>query len=163
MRSKSHALSLLIVLLLAALGPGCRAAMVTSGPAPDFILTDTNGDTVLLSDMAGHVVVLDFWASWCDPCVDALGHLQRLHEQYADQGVIVLAINIGETHDEVTAFMADREYTFTVLLDTEGRVTDSYGVQAIPHTVIVDRGGEVYAIPLGLGDAEEILSDLVAD
>jgi thiol-disulfide isomerase/thioredoxin len=87
------------VLLTAIIWSGCSSQPVTSGPAPDFTLADLNGSTVTLSGLKGQIVVLDFWATWCGPCVEALVHLQELHEGYAGRGVIILAINVEAGRD----------------------------------------------------------------
>jgi thiol-disulfide isomerase/thioredoxin len=121
-----------------------------------------DGDAITLSDLENQIVVLDFWAIWCHPCVEAMPELEQLHKQYADQGVVVLAINVGEEQDEVTKFMADHGYTLTVLLDTDSRVTDAYGVQGIPHTVVVDRKGEIHYV-LSMDDAESTLHRLLGE
>ena len=120
--------------------------------APNFTLTSLDGSVVTLSDLRGQVVVLDFWATWCGPCEESLPHLQALHQQYADQGVIVLAINVEENRDQVSRFIQDNSYTFTVLLDSDGAVSNAYGVWGIPYTVVVDQSGvghEVYQGPQG--------------
>ena len=159
-----HRLPLVTILLVASMvWAGCGSQPVTSGPAPDFTLDGLHGDAITLSDQRGQVVVLDFWATWCTPCFEGLDHLQQVHERYADQDVVVLAINAGEDRDEVAEFVADRGHTFTVLLDTDARVIDAYGVQSIPHTIIVDREGEVHYIPGGAGDVEQALRDLLAE
>lgn len=150
-------------LLLAAVWSGCGRQPVTSGPAPDFTLASLDGGTVTLGDLKGQVVILDFWASWCAPCVEGMDHLQQMHERYANHGAVVLAINVEETQEEVADFLEGRGYAFTVLLDLDGRVSDDYGVQAIPHTLIVDREGEVHYV-LGWSDeVEEMLRGLLAE
>jgi peroxiredoxin len=136
---------------------------VTSGQAPGFTLDSLDGGTITLGDLEGQVVVLDFWAVWCRPCVEAMSHLQQLHERYADQGVVVLAINVEEDRHEVAEFVADHGYTLTVLFDSNGRIADAYGVVGIPHTVVVDREGEVHYVPGGLDDVEDTLGQLVGE
>ncbi|MBU0704390.1 MAG: TlpA family protein disulfide reductase [Chloroflexi bacterium] len=154
---------LVFTLLLAAVWSGCARQPVTSGSAPDFTLASLDGGTVTLGDLQGQVVTLDFWASWCAPCVEGLDHLQQMHERYAGQGMVVLAINVEETQEEAADFLEGRGYTFTVLLDVDGRVSDAYGVQAIPHTLIVDREREVHYV-LGWSDeVEETLRALLAE
>ena len=156
-------LSLVLILLVAITGSGCRLQPVTSGQAPGFTLDSLDGGTITLGDLEGQVVVLDFWAVWCRPCVEAMPHLQRLHERYADQGVVVLAINVEEDRGEVAEFVADHGYTLTVLFDSNGRVAGAYGVVGIPHTVVVDREGEVHYVPGGLDDVEDTLRQLVGE
>ena len=154
---------LVLALLVAVVWSGCAPQLVTSGSAPDFTLDSLSGGAVTLSDMKGQVVVLDFWATWCDPCVEGLDHLQQMHERYADRGVTVLAINIAESRGEVADFMEGRGYTFTALLDTDGRASDDYGVQAIPYTVVIDREGEVYTVAFGPDDLEDALDRLAEE
>ena len=161
---RRHRFPLALILLTAIICSGCGTQPLTSGPAPDFTLDSLHGDTVTLSALAGQeVVVLDFWATWCSPCVEGLDHLQQMHERYADQGLVVLAINVGEDREEAAEFVADHGYAFTVLLDTDGRVSDAYGVQSIPHTIIVDREGEVHYVPGGAEDIEDTLRNLLAE
>lgn len=156
-------LRIVLVLLVVTTSSACRSGTVTSGPAPNFTLESPGGGSITLSDLEGQVVVLDFWATWCSPCVESLDHLQQLHEQHADQGVVVLAINVGETRDEVAGFVAHYGYTFTVLLDTDDRVTDTYGVQGIPHTLVVDRNGEIHFVLGGPDAVEDLVRELLKE
>jgi peroxiredoxin len=160
---RRHRFPLALILLTATICAGCGTQPVTSGPAPDFTLESLDGDAVTLSALAGQVVVLDFWATWCSPCVEGLDHLQQMHERYAEEGLVVLAINVGEDRDEAAEFVADHSYTFTVLLDADGRVSDAYGVQAIPHTLIVDREGEVHYTPGFPDEIEDTLERLLME
>jgi peroxiredoxin len=133
---------------------GCISTQtITSGQAPDFTLNSLSGEAIALSDFEGQVVILDFWTTWCKPCVDGMPHLQKLDEQYED--VTVLAINMGEKPEEVANFMSEHGYTFIVLLDNGDKVSKMYGVQAIPHMLIVDRDGEAHPVfggPVALDD-----------
>jgi peroxiredoxin len=86
-----------------------------------------------------------------------------VHERYTDQGVVVLAINVGEERDEVAEFVVGHSYTFSVLLDTDGGVSDAYGVHIIPHTVVVDREGEMQYLAGGLDDVEEALRRVMVE
>ena len=160
---RRHRFPLALILLAAILWSGCGTQPLTSGPAPDFTLDSLHGDAVTLSALAGQVIVLDFWATWCSPCVEGLDHLQQMHERYADEGLVVLAINVGEDREEAAEFVADHGYTFTVLLDADGRVSDAYGVQAIPHTLIVDREGEVHHTPGFPDEIEDTLRRLLME
>ena len=160
---KRQLFPLVFTLLTAIIWSGCGPRPVTSGPAPNFTLDSLDGDAVTLSELKGQVVVLDFWATWCSPCVEALDHLQQIHERYADRGVVVLAINIEEERNEIAAFAADHGYTITILLDADSRVSDAYGVQGIPHTVVVNREGELHYTPGGPDDVEDRLRQLLAE
>ncbi|MCP4536908.1 MAG: TlpA family protein disulfide reductase [Chloroflexi bacterium] len=154
---------LVFVLLFATIWSGCGFdPAVVSGPAPDFTLNSLNGDAITLSNLKDQIVVLDFWATWCRPCVDAMPELEQLHKQYTAQGVVVLAINVEESRADVAEFMAENGYTLTVLLDADGRITDAYGVKGIPHTVIVDREREMH-YTLSVGDVENTLDQLLEE
>ena len=153
---------LVLILLIATAHGGCSFQSSLSGAAPDFTLDSLDGDAITLSDLEGQVVVLDFWATWCRPCVRSMPHLQELYERYAEQEVVVLAINVAQERDEVAEFIAETGYTFTVLLDSDSGVTDDYRVQGIPHTVVVDREGEVHSV-FGIGDVEDMLPQLMGE
>ena len=153
---------LALILLIAISHSGCSFQSTLSGHAPDFTLDSLDGSAITLSNMEGRVVVLDFWATWCNPCVRSMPHLQRLYERYAGQEVVVLAINVAEERGEVAKFMAENGYTFTVLLDSDSTVTDDYDVKGIPYTVIVDREGEAHPV-FGIGDVEDMLSQLMGE
>lgn len=156
-------LLVVLVLLVVTMNSACRSSPVTSGTAPNFTLESPSGGSITLGDLEGQVVVLDFWATWCSPCVESLDHLQQLHEQYADQDVVVLAINVGETRDEVAGFVEHYGYSFTALLDSDDRVTEVYGVQGIPHTLVVDRQGEVQYTLGGPDAVEDLVRELLKE
>lgn len=122
-------------------------------PAPDFTLTTLDGKEVKLSSLKDNVVVLDFWATWCPPCRKSLPHLQELskNEEMAKKGLKVLAVNLREKSDTVEKFVKDGNFSFTVPMDTDGAVAKTYGVQGIPTTVIVGKGGNVQDVFVGFG------------
>jgi peroxiredoxin len=158
---RRYPLLVVFVLLIAITCGGCGSKPVISGPAPDFTLQGLDGTPATLSDLQGQVVVLDFWASWCDPCVEGLDHLQQVRDGHGHQGVAVLALNVDESREEVAEFVADRGDSLRMLLDKGRSVTDAYGVQALPHAVIVDQEGEIDSIPLGSEDVLESVRRLL--
>jgi len=111
-------------------------------PFPEFTLTSLDGREVSLADLRGQVVVLDFWATWCKPCILAMPGLQALHEKYADGGqVAVLGMNVMERGDP--AKLLEREgITYPTLLDADA-VARARGYNAIPQIVVLDRDGRV--------------------
>jgi len=93
--------------------PGPQVGML----APEFTLPDLEGKLHGLADFRGRVVVLNFWATWCPPCIDEMPSLQRLHQALADRGVAVVAVSVDERFSDVPAFVQKFDLTFSVLYD----------------------------------------------
>ena len=112
-------------------------------PAPPLELRDLNGDLVRLTDYRGHVVVVNFWATWCPPCIAEMPAIQRMYEQTRARGHEVLAVNLGEEIDRIRAFLAEFEPTleFPMLLDSQGAAFESWRVQGLPTTYVVTKDG----------------------
>ncbi|MFO7774463.1 MAG: redoxin domain-containing protein, partial [Candidatus Hydrogenedentota bacterium] len=123
--------------------------------APDFSLELLDGSTMTLSDHEGGIVVLDFWATWCPPCVRAMPILQTVMNDYADQGVAVYTINLRETTEQVEQFLTNHGLDLPVAIDRDGAVAEEYLIRAVPTTVIVDREGVVAEVHVGAGPAYE--------
>lgn len=130
-------------------------------PAPDFTLTDMEGNAISLSDLKGKVVFLDFWATWCPPCRESLPHTQSLsqHEKARSGELVVLAINAREEVDKVKQFMQEKGFSFRVLMDKDGAVLNKYKVQGIPTFVLIDREGKVAWVQVGFGGGTEKLME----
>jgi thiol-disulfide isomerase/thioredoxin len=128
---------------------GKYADEILNEPAPGFTLARVYGDSVSLAGLSGKVVILDFWATWCGPCISAFPHLQKVAEHFSDNDeVVFLAVNtwegdMGEERiQKVTDFIEKNEYTFTVLFD-EDTIVDEYGVRGIPTRFAVGRDGQI--------------------
>jgi peroxiredoxin len=137
--------------------PALPVGPVIGALAPDFALFGLAGSTVSLDDLRGKYVVLNFWATWCGLCRAEMPELQAIAEQYAERGVVVLAINYGETEDEVARFAADHGLTFAMGLDSDGAVTRRYQVRTIPTSLVIDEEGVVVARFQGRVTAEAIV------
>lgn len=124
-------------------------------PAPDFTLPSLDGKKVSLSDLRGQVVVLDFWATWCPPCVKSLPMMAELYRENKDKGVTIYAINLREDKARVEAFLSEREIDIPVLLDADGSVAEKYNVEAIPQTVVISPDGRVQKVFTGFGSSTE--------
>ncbi|MBI4954472.1 MAG: TlpA family protein disulfide reductase [Myxococcales bacterium] len=123
-------------------------AKAAAGPkGPDFSLKALDGSTVRLSDYAGKkVVLLDFWATTCDPCLQEMPELVKLYKKYKDRGFEILAISADgpDSLAQVTATVHDKGMTFPVLLDEETSVLPRYNPKRdLPCTVVVDRAGSI--------------------
>ncbi len=133
----------------------------------DFTLKDADGNDVHLRDFLGNKVVLvDFWATWCVPCVKELSHFQRFYESYKDKGLVVLAISEDgpETVAMVKPFQRRYKYTFTILLDSESKVLALYNPRVVlPYTLLIGRDGRIAKIHQGysLGDEKMLEQEIV--
>ncbi len=138
------------------------AEMINGGPVeesgnlavgseiPDFSSVDLDGAGVTLSEFENReVVVLDFWATWCRPCIRSMPAVQALNEEFDRRGAAFLAVNIGEGPDVVREFVDEREFTVRVVLDEDEEIAHSYGVRGIPQLIVVGRDGRVEHIELG--------------
>jgi thiol-disulfide isomerase/thioredoxin len=124
--------------------PAQEEASVELGSyAPDFTLISLDGETVTLSELRGSTVVLNFWASWCAPCRYEMPLLQATYEAYGADGLVVLAVNLGEERRRVEGFAEDMLATFPVFGDEETRVGTLYRVRGVPTTYFIDRDGVV--------------------
>jgi thiol-disulfide isomerase/thioredoxin len=124
--------------------------------APDFSLKELGGDFVSLSDFRGRaVVVLDFWATWCGPCVQSMPALEALRKKYTDKGAEVLSVNVGEDERTVRAFLEQRGFKLRVLLDPANHAANAYQVRGIPTMVIIDKAGGLRERFVGYGPGRE--------
>jgi peroxiredoxin len=114
-----------------------------SGAAPNFTLTDRDGNTVSLEDLRGQVVMINFWASWCCPCREEMPLLEQIHQRYQPLGFTLLGVNVEENSSDAVSWLKDRPVSFPILFDPDNGVSKLYDVVAMPSTVIVDRQGNV--------------------
>ncbi len=119
------------------------------GRPPDFSLRALGGSRVGLADLRGKVVLLNFWATRCPPCIIDMPGLQTVQQVLGGEGLVVLAVNAGEAEEEVEAFALDLRLNFPVALDPGGAVTKRYGILGLPTTVLIDRDGRVVGRAVG--------------
>jgi len=113
-------------------------------PAPQFTLKNImTGDTVSLEALRGKVVVLDFWATWCGPCKEAIPHVAEISRIYKDQDFVAISIDLREDEDTVRKFAQSNQMTWVIVIDRDGGVAKNYDVTAIPTLFVVDKSGTV--------------------
>lgn len=146
---------LILVLSLALSGPGIAVAASVSGPAPNFTLKSLGGKNLKLSEMAGNVVLINFWASWCGPCREEMPLLNAMHNKYEPLGFTVLGVNVEEQAENARGFLKDFPVDFPILLDDRNQVSKLYNVVAMPTTVVVDRDGNMRYLHKGYKSGDE--------
>jgi peroxiredoxin len=121
--------------------------------APPFQLEALDGSKFKLADRKGRVVVLDFWATWCGPCMQSMPVVEDVIREFADRDVELLAVNMEEQPEQVKAIMERHKFKAPVAIDRDGAVAAKYAVTAIPQTVVIDREGKVARLFVGGGKA----------
>ena len=114
--------------------------------APDFLLATLDGGEVRLSDLRGKAVILNLWATWCSPCRKEMPQFVQAYDEYRDDGLEIIALNVQESASIIQPFVDDFGIDFTVALDKRGAVSDDYRIIGLPTTYFIDREGFVRAV-----------------
>jgi peroxiredoxin len=117
--------------------------------APDFQLENLDGGTLRLSDLQGKAVLVNFWATWCQPCRRELPHLVAAYDRYRQEGLEILAVNLQEDEDTIRRYVEEFGMKFPVVIDRSGDVADKYHVIGVPTSFFIDRSGVVRSIYTG--------------
>ncbi|HRQ23088.1 MAG TPA: TlpA disulfide reductase family protein [Anaerolineales bacterium] len=146
--NKTQRITFYVLILLAGVSwiflsadPGASTANSTSAPqagfaAPDFTLKTTEGETYTLSELKGQAVLVNMWATWCPPCRAEMPAMEKVYNEYKDQGFIVLAVNntFQDNPLEIVPFAEQYSLTFPILLDETGDVARAYQVRSLPSS-----------------------------
>ncbi len=170
MRPSFSVVGLLLAGLLASVPAAVSAAPATpaaTGSAIDFTLRTLDGKSVTLSQHKGKVVLVNFWATWCTPCLAEMPHLQALHTELGPQGLVVLGIATDDPRQEalIKPLVKSKGVTYSILRDPDTKVVSQFNPsKSLPFSALVGRDGKVASVYAGLkpGDAEAMKAELVA-
>ncbi len=151
----SNLAKLSVALLTAHLLVTAANAATLDKAAPDFTLKSLQGKNLKLSEMAGNVVLLNFWASWCGPCRQEMPLLNDLHNKYEPLGFTVIGVNVEQETELARSFIANSPVDFPILLDSSNKVSQLYDVIAMPTTVLIDRDGKMRYLHKGYQAGDE--------
>ena len=135
-------------MLVLVLGMGTRVDFLFAADQPDLDITlpALSGESVRLSDYSGKVIVLNFWASWCFPCRYEMPSLQKIHDRFNAQGLVVIAVAVDDELVPAQTFQAKYGFTFPMLFDAEGVAKLAMNVSGVPQTYIIDRAGNLISV-----------------
>jgi peroxiredoxin len=154
----------LVWIYLSADNSGASTSGETAAPqqgflAPDFELTDTSGESIRLSDLRGQAVLVNLWATWCPPCRAEMQSIEKIYNEYKDQGFVVLAVNMTyqDTPQKILPFVNEQGLTFPILLDETGDMADDYQLRSLPSSYFIGRDGIISEVVIGGPMAEALL------
>ncbi|GIN60688.1 thiol-disulfide oxidoreductase ResA [Robertmurraya siralis] len=131
--------------------------------APDFVLTDMNGEQHRLSDYEGKGVLLNFWATWCKPCEREMPYMDKQYQENKEEDVQILAVNIGESDVVVNEFIKKHDLTFPILNDKKQEVQTVYGIGNLPITFLIAPDGNVVNVHEGEIINEQVVIDMIKE
>lgn len=153
-------LAVLCVLVLAC---GGTPQLDIGQPAPDLRLPDTQGQQLALSDLGGQVILLNFWATWCEPCKDEMPIFQSLLDTYGEAGLAVVLVALGDEPAEVQGYISDHSYSFISLVDEDLVADRVYLTNTLPSSFLIDADGTLRRIWIGpVEDGENVAQQLVS-
>ena len=170
-------LGVALVVLMAWVNRDRLQPVIPGTPAPEFAVADLDGDIVRLSDHRGHVVMVSIWATWCGPCRYEMPSMERLYEEFAEEGLEILAVSIdadagtfdlfGRPGGDIQAFADSLGLTFPLLHDPSGHIQQVYQTTGVPETFLVGRDGIIYKKVAGgtewdAPDHQELIRRLLA-
>ena len=127
--------------------------------APNFELKTPKGETVKLSDLHGQAVLVNLWATWCPPCRAEMETIEKVYQEYQDQGFTVLAVNMTYQDEplKVMPFVTEHRLTFPILLDETGDMANSYQLKSLPSSYFINREGIINEVVIGGPMSEALL------
>ncbi|MDQ0058234.1 redoxin domain-containing protein [Paenibacillus harenae] len=135
-------------------------ALKAGSEPPPFTLADLNGGTKALSDYQGKAVVVNFWGTFCPPCVKEMPEFERQYAKWKDQGLVILAINLSEDTLTVNNFVRQFDLNYPILRDVNRKTERSYGLRSYPTTFFIGPDGKIMEITVG-GMTEQEIDDRI--
>ena len=132
---------------------GSIFALEPGNKAPDFDLLGTQG-TVKLSNTAGSVVYVDFWASWCGPCRQSFSWMNTTQEKYRSKGFKIIGVNLDANNEDARKFLAQIPAKFAIAFDSKGVTPKNYGVKGMPTSFLIGRDGKIISQHLGFKESD---------
>jgi thiol-disulfide isomerase/thioredoxin len=126
---------------------------LTGTVAPAFKAVSLDGKAYSLDSLRGKPVLLDFWASWCGPCIQSMPTLEKLRRSYESQGLVVLAVDVGETRETVEKFLKSKQVAYPVIMGNESGMPEAYSVTVYPTFVFIGADGKIAAHQFGFNEA----------
>jgi peroxiredoxin len=133
-----------------------ETAPIKGSLAPDLTLTALDGSSVSLNNLRGKAVFINFWNTACRYCQYEMPNIQKMHETYADEGLVVLGVNVGDSLADAEGYARRLKINFTILLDSDETISRSYLVNGYPTSYFIDREGVVKSIYIGEMTREEM-------
>ncbi len=130
-------------------------------PAPDFTMTDIDGNELTLSSLYGKPIVLNFWATWCGYCILEMADFQKVYDRYGDEFQFVMVNLTDNAREKVStsaAFIAEKGFTFPIYFDVYKQALEAYEAYSIPRTYIIDENGSIVESRIGALDEKTLLS-----
>jgi len=127
--------------------------------APDFELNTITGETIKLSDLRGQAVLVNLWATWCPPCRAEMPAIEKIYNEYKDDGLVVLAVNMTyqDTRSNIEPFINEYGLSFPILLDETSSVGSAYQLRSLPSSFFIGRDGIIQEVVIGGPMAEALL------
>ena len=144
-----YLISIALTLLVAA-----QSLPTLAKPAVDFQLPTTDSE-ISLNQYKGKIVYLDFWASWCSPCVDSFPWMEEMQKKYRDMGVVFLAVNLDKERKDADRFLLANPVGFTVAFDREGYIAKNYELIGMPSAFVIDREGMIRHTHIGFNKRDK--------
>jgi len=149
---RSTAFAALLSAVVALVGVGAARAAPVGDPAPAFELPTAEGRVVSLVDLRGHVVYVDFWASWCGPCRRSFPWMNTLQQRYGGRGLRIVAVNVDRRRADAERFLRDLPAVFTVVFDPAGSTAAAYDVPGMPTSYLISADGRIVEVEQGFHD-----------